>query len=119
MKPVYNITEASLSRVWNHITSHGKVKSWGLISAFRAVNTKPENLSRNKEMESQLRKMNLGFFKVDGHWQECQNTEISWKDCPKEQLVDAVEQSFFIPIHCEFRRIFLMCFAGRRKGKCI
>ena len=41
--------------------------------------------------------MGYGLFKVDGYWQECQNPDISYEDCPKDQLVDSVERSFFIP----------------------
>lgn len=96
-RKIYRITEASLSRIWQHITSHDKVKSWGLISAYRAANSKKDNISVNKKLEQDIRSLNLGFFKVEGHWRECQDPNISWKDCPPNKLKDATEETFFIP----------------------
>jgi len=94
---VHTIDEASLSRVYQHVSGHPKVKSWGMMSGFRNANTKQENQATNQQLEKDLRAMNLGFFKVQGHWKECQDSSISWQDCPKDQLKDSVEESFFIP----------------------
>ncbi len=41
--------------------------------------------------------MGYGFFKVEGHWQECQDPNLNYVDCPKEKLQDSVEESFFVP----------------------
>lgn len=97
MAKVYTIDEASLSRVYQHVSGHPKVRSWGMMSGFRAANTKGQNLQANKDLEKDLRDMNLGFFKVEGHWKECQDSELSWSDCPPDKLKDTIEQSFFIP----------------------
>ena len=93
---VYRIDEASLSRAWQHVVQK-KSKSWGMITAFRNANTPKDNRRRNKQLESELRSMGLGYFKVEGHWQECQDPNIAYNDCPKEKLVDAVEESLFVP----------------------
>jgi hypothetical protein len=67
------------------------------MSGFRAINSKAENRRANKQLESDLRGMNLGFFKVEGHWKECQDSNISWQECPPDKLRDSVEESYFIP----------------------
>lgn len=67
------------------------------MSGFRAANTKDQNRKANKELEKDLRGMNLGFFKVEGHWKECQDSEISWQECPPDKLKDSIEDSYFIP----------------------
>jgi hypothetical protein len=94
---VHTIDEASLSRVYQHVSGHPKVKSWGMMSGYRNANTKEQNRATNQQLEKDLRAMNLGFFKVEGHWKECQDSSVSWQDCPKDQLKDSVEESFFIP----------------------
>jgi hypothetical protein len=34
---------------------------------------------------------------VEGHWQECQDSNLNYVDCPKDKLQDSIEESFFIP----------------------
>jgi hypothetical protein len=41
--------------------------------------------------------MGYGFFKVEGHWQECQDPNINYTDCPKDKLRDSTEESLFVP----------------------
>jgi hypothetical protein len=41
--------------------------------------------------------MGHGFFKVEGHWQECQDANMNYVDCPKDKLRDSTEESLFIP----------------------
>ena len=94
---VITIDEASLNRVYQHVAGSPNVRSWGMMSGFRAVNTKQQNRKANKQLESDLRGMNLGFFKVEGHWKECQDSNISWQQCPPDKLKDSVEESYFIP----------------------
>jgi len=95
-KGPYLIDETSLSRAYQHVVEK-KSPSWGIVTAYRAANTKKQNEARNKQLEKDVRGMGYGFFKMEGHWQECQDPNISYKDCPKSQLHDAVEQSLFIP----------------------
>ncbi len=93
---VYKMDEASLSRAYQHVVQH-KVPSWGVMTAYRYANTPKENRQRNKQLESDLQGLGLGFFKVEGHWQECQDPNLNYADCPKEKLQDSVEESLFIP----------------------
>jgi hypothetical protein len=94
---VITIDEASLGRVYQHVSGNPNVSSWGMMSGFRASNSKAENRQANKKLESDLRGMNLGFFKVEGHWKECQDSNVSWQECPPDKLKDSVEESYFIP----------------------
>jgi len=97
MKYDLNISEASLGRVYQHVVGHPKVKSWGMITAYRASNSKQENITANKELQADLKAAGLGFFKINGHWQECQDTLISYNDCPSDKLIDATEITLFVP----------------------
>lgn len=92
----YKLDEASLNRVYQHVKEK-KVPSWGMMTAYRYANTRQENKERNKELENDLRKLGYGFFKVEGHWQECQDTELNYVDCPDSKLQDSTEESLFIP----------------------
>lgn len=92
----YKIDEASLNRAYQHVVEK-KSKSWGIMTAYRYANTPKENKLRNKELEGYLKSLGLGFFKVEGHWQECQDSNLNYVECPKDKLQDSVEESFFIP----------------------
>ncbi len=88
--------EASLSRAYQHVVER-KSKSWGIMTAYRYANSPKENRQRNKELEGYFKSLGYGFFKVEGHWQECQDPNLNYVDCPKEKLQDSVEESFFVP----------------------
>jgi len=94
---VVRLDEASLGRVLQHIQGKKNVKNWGMLTAYRYVNTPNQNKKLNKELEGELRNMGHGFFKVEGHWVECQDGNLSYEDCPKNLLKDAVEESLFVP----------------------
>lgn len=94
---IVRLDEASLGRVLQHIQGKKNVKNWGMLTAYRYANTPNQNKKLNKELEAELRKMGHGFFKVEGHWVECQDGNLSYDDCPKNLLKDAVEESLFVP----------------------
>lgn len=94
---VVRLDEASLGRVLQHIQGKKNVKNWGMLTAYRYINTPNQNKKLNKQLESELRKMGHGFFKVEGHWVECQDGNLSYDDCPKDLLKDAIEESLFVP----------------------
>jgi hypothetical protein len=95
-KGPYKLDEASLGRAYQHIIQK-KVPSWGMMTAYRYINSPKENDQRNKELEKDLRSLGYGFFKVEGHWQECQDANLNYVDCPKDKLQDSVEESLFVP----------------------
>ncbi len=94
---IVRLDEASLGRVLQHIEGKKNVKNWGMLTAYRYANTPYENKKLNKELETELRQMGHGFFKVEGHWVECQDQNLSYDDCPENLLKDAVEESLFVP----------------------
>jgi hypothetical protein len=91
------LTEASLGRVMQHIQGKKNVKSWGVVTAYRYDNTPEENKKANKELGEKIRARGLGFFQMEGHWQECQDKHVNYFDCPKDKLKDSVEISLFVP----------------------
>jgi hypothetical protein len=91
------LSEASLGRVLQHIQGKKNVKSWGVVTAYRSDNTPKQNSEANKRLAEMIRKKGLGFFQMEGHWQECQDRSKNYFDCPKSQLIDATEISLFVP----------------------
>ncbi|NBU81610.1 MAG: DUF3293 domain-containing protein [Flavobacteriaceae bacterium] len=94
---IAQLTEASLGRVLQHIQGKKNVKSWGVVTAYRYGNTPSENRQANERLASELRAKGLGFFKLEGHWQECQDKSVNYFDCPKDKLKDSIEISLFVP----------------------
>lgn len=66
-----NLTEASLSRVWQHVNSDRPI---ALLTAFRNEYSQEENVSRNKRLAATIKNLGYGFFFVDGAWIENQGT---------------------------------------------
>ena len=91
------ISEASLGRVLQHyqdgrffiITANRKSMGNRFSSANRQANAK---------LLSELNARKLGPQTLIGHWQECQDDSIDYKDCPVDLLVDVEEYSFFVAI---------------------
>jgi len=92
----YKLDEASLARAYQHVVEK-KVPSWGMLTAYRYANNKKQNQEANKKLETDLRSKGYGFFKVEGHWQECQDSNLNYVDCPKDKLQDSIEVSLFVP----------------------
>ena len=93
----YELDEASMGRIYQHIVSNPKTNSWAVITASRGENSPAENAKRNKDLENDLRKMGLGFVHADGMWRECKNQSIEYKNCPEELKVPSEEKVLFIP----------------------
>ncbi len=93
----YDLNEASLGRIYQHVVSNPKMKNWGVVTASRGELSSAENKQRNKELEAVSRKLGYGFVHVDGMWQECRKPDTEYKDCPPDMLVPTEEKSLFIP----------------------
>jgi hypothetical protein len=94
---VVKLDEASLGRVYQHVMSDKNTKSWGMITAYRSINTPKQNKELNKQLAVELRGKGLGFFKVEGRWRECQDVNVKYADCPSDKLVDSIETTYFVP----------------------
>jgi hypothetical protein len=93
----YDLDEASMGRIYQHVVSNPKSKSWGIVTASRGELTPAENKQRNKELENDLRKLGLGFVHVDGMWRECKDRSIDYSECPDNMKVPTEEKSYFVP----------------------
>jgi hypothetical protein len=94
---IVRLDEASLGRVLQHVQGKKNVKRWGVLTAYRYANTPAENKESNKRLQSELRAKGLGYFELEGHWQECQDKRVNYFDCPKDQLKDSTEIALFVP----------------------
>jgi len=90
------VNEASLGRVYQHIKKDAS-ESFAILTAFRGGLSKRDNIKRNKQLQSDVRSLGYGFFKVKGYWQECQDPEIEYSECPDDLKVPVVEESLFVP----------------------
>jgi hypothetical protein len=90
------INEASLGRVYQHVTRSAS-KSFAILTAFRGGYSKSQNLQRNKQLQSDVRSLGKGFFKVKGYWIECQDSRFEYNCCPDEWKIPVIEDSLFVP----------------------
>jgi hypothetical protein len=87
--------ESSLGRVWQHVQDAPN-RSFAIITSWRQENSRKQNKEDLAALKKGIRGLGLGFVSVQGHWQECQDPNVAYQDCPKEELVDAVEPSLFV-----------------------
>ena len=87
------ISEASLSRVWEKLNN----VDFAIITAYRKAFSKEENVKRNRELRSELNVKKLGSYPLVGHWRECELTDVPWDKCPVDKLHDVIERSYLVP----------------------
>lgn len=87
------ISEASLSRLLKHYED----STFAIITAYREEYSKEEKIKRNRELRGILNSMKMGVHQLVGHWRECQLKDVEYEDCPKNELVDVIERSYFVP----------------------
>ena len=80
---IHQLDEASLSRLYQHTID----RNIGIITAFRGRYTKSENLSRNSNLQADIRAAGFGFYRMEGHYIEGFGSEVS---------KDVKEQSFLV-----------------------
>lgn len=90
------LNEASLGRVYQHFLKSDK-NSFAILTSWRFGEEETLNEKNFAQLKSELRKEGLGFFRLDGHWQECKRRNVPYEKCPPEELVDAYEPSLFVP----------------------
>ena len=52
---IVRLDEASLGRVLQHIEGKKNVTSWGMLTAYRYMNTPNQNRKLNREIEKELK----------------------------------------------------------------
>lgn len=87
------ICESSLSRLIRLFER----KSFAVITAYRDEMSKQEKIAKNRQLRGILNSKKMGVHQLVGHWRECQLKGVEYKDCPKDQLVDVIERSYFVP----------------------
>jgi hypothetical protein len=87
------ISEAGLSRVLQRTQDADDLV---IITAYRNNISNKQNISRNRALRGELNKRKMGAYQLVGHWRECQNPNIEYSKCPKDQLVDTIERSFLV-----------------------
>lgn len=87
--------EASLGRIMQHANDATR-KGFAMLTSWRQNLDKKANIQRFVELREKVRGFGLGFNILNGHWQECQDPTVPYDQCPKDQLIDAVEPSLFI-----------------------
>jgi hypothetical protein len=86
------ICESSLSRL---LEMH-KRGEWAIITAYRTIFTKEENIKRNRKLRGILNDNKLGVHQLVGRWAECTLPGVPYDKCPKDSLVESFERSYFI-----------------------
>jgi hypothetical protein len=90
------LNEVSLSRVYNHVQKAGE-KSFSILTSWRSGHSQEKNRKNFDELKKKLRDQGLGFFELKGQWQECQDSNIPYDECPHHQLKTSSEPSLFVP----------------------
>ena len=97
------LTEAGLSRLITKLSQNKD--DFAIITAYRDEYSKRENIQRNRELRQEFNKHKMGIYQLVGHWRECQVQNVSYKDCPKDQLKDVIERSYLVirPIDMKYK----------------
>lgn len=88
------LSEGSLTRIMDRINN--KNLDYAIITAYRAFNSKKENIQLNRDLRHELNNKFLGVYPLVGHWFECPDEYSDWRLCPKELLTEVIERSYLI-----------------------
>lgn len=92
LNTVTAISEDSLNR----LLSHSK-QPFAIISAYRQVYDRNENIERNRQLRSIFNGHKFGVHQLIGHWRECADPTVPYDQCPIDKLKDVIERSYFVP----------------------
>lgn len=93
------MNEASLSRVYSHYLDmkEGRPESsFAMISPFRKTFSAKQNQERWENMIKIIKSMGLTFIKLEGYWQECQDEDVPYDQCPPDKLIMSKEKTMFL-----------------------
>ena len=86
------ICESSLNR----LLDHSRNREFAIITAYRNVFDKKQNIKRNRILRGILNQNKMGVHQLIGHWRECQLKGVDYDKCPEDQLVDSIERAYFV-----------------------
>lgn len=87
--------EGSLSRIMSH-AHNAKEVGFAILTSWRQANQKSTNLANFSALQQAVRAKGLGFIQLRGHWQECQDSNVPYDQCPTDQLKDSIEPSIMV-----------------------
>lgn len=87
--------ESSLSRIMSH-AQNAKEQGFAILTSWRQANEKSTNLTNFSALQHAVREKGLGYIQLRGHWQECQDSNVPYSQCPPEQLKDSIEPSIMV-----------------------
>ena len=87
--------EGSLSRIMQHV-KNAKEKGFAILTSWRQSNEKAANIANFQALKGKVREKGLGFIQLRGHWQECQDPEVKYDECPPDQMADSIEPSLMV-----------------------
>lgn len=88
------LTEAGLARLIKKMYQENN--DFAVISAYRNMYSKKENIQRNRKLRTEFNKRKMGVYQLIGHWQECSLENVEYEKCPKDKLVDVIERSYLV-----------------------
>jgi hypothetical protein len=98
------ISEAVFYKMLDRIKTNKNI--FAVMSAYRKytednngnryLTPKSEKIKANRKLRSYFNNLKMGVYQLVGHWRECKDDKIVYKDCPKDMLVDAIERSYLI-----------------------
>lgn len=111
---------------FNRLMSLMKETDFCIISAYRSDLSKQENIKRNNKLIKFLVDREMRPSILVGHWLETPEKNKDYKNAPKDELIDAVERSLFVPkpnemSYAEFKKLMiqLMNFDGREQNSMV
>jgi hypothetical protein len=89
---------ASLENIYKHVENlTGNSETFGIVTSWRAANSPADNKKDFHSLKGLLKSWGLGWINLEGHWQECQDPNMPYNECPPELLKNTVEPSLFVP----------------------
>lgn len=92
------ISESSFSRILSQMEN----KEFAILTAYRALDknknklSKNDNIKRNRILRGALNSLKLGVHQLVGHWRECDDSSIPYRECPDNRLTDVIERSYLV-----------------------
>lgn len=87
------LNEVSLARAYGHVRNG----QFAILTNHRAGQTPMANRDGFYQLKQDLVQLGCGPIVLWGRWQECQDPQIPYQECPPELIRDVSEPSLFVP----------------------